>query len=330
MSTQLGSLRQVIDRVSAALLAEPKGLDLSQLPAARRALVHAHFDAACLRLDAAKQLRETDKHLAAILLFRAGLEWLAQAYLAFRDDADEGPSESGPALFARFVSRLAQDDGAIAAQLEGAIADTTTTVTTELDALGAGELEQRCDALYWAIQPLMLRLTPTTPRERNLASAWPRISIGVTLLALCIPSLLFTFRARNVALHKRTTASSAEFGTQPSDVVDGKNFGGFGYHSAEEESPWLRVDLGRSYKVREVRVFARHDCCLDQSVPMAIETSTDGEQYVAVAQRDEPFDQVDPWTITPRGISARYIRVRVLRLAVLVLSEIEVIGEPVN
>lgn len=32
-------------------------------------------------------------------------------------------------------------------------------------------------------------------------------------------------------------------------------------HTADEKSPWLRIDLGATYLIHEIDVFARSDCC---------------------------------------------------------------------
>ena len=33
-------------------------------------------------------------------------------------------------------------------------------------------------------------------------------------------------------------------------------------HTADEKSPWLRIDLGATYLIHEIEVFARSDCFL--------------------------------------------------------------------
>lgn len=35
-------------------------------------------------------------------------------------------------------------------------------------------------------------------------------------------------------------------------------------HTFNEKSPWLRIDLGASFQIHEIEMFARSDCCGDQ------------------------------------------------------------------
>jgi hypothetical protein len=84
------------------------------------------------------------------------------------------------------------------------------------------------------------------------------------------------------------------------------------------------VDLGGLLPIHEVRVFGRAECCYDQAIPLAIETSEDGDTYTEIARRTEPFTQYEPWVVSTGPIRARYVRLRTLRHSYLVLSELEV------
>jgi hypothetical protein len=75
-----------------------------------------------------------------------------------------------------------------------------------------------------------------------------------------------------------------------------------------------------------VNVFGRGDGYYDQSIPLSLEASDDGDTYRAVAQRDTPFSADDPWLIKPIDLVARFIRLRTLRRSYLVLGEVEVYG----
>lgn len=65
----------------------------------------------------------------------------------------------------------------------------------------------------------------------------------------------------NVAYMKKVTLSSyySESQYPGSNAVNGK----FNDLTASdwEVSPWLRIDLGQSFKIHEIEVFARTDCC---------------------------------------------------------------------
>lgn len=68
----------------------------------------------------------------------------------------------------------------------------------------------------------------------------------------------------NVALHKNATQSSISawsIGKTPeadaADAVDGAIDGMYSFHTALEDQPWWRVDLGRTFSISEIRVFNR-------------------------------------------------------------------------
>lgn len=66
---------------------------------------------------------------------------------------------------------------------------------------------------------------------------------------------------KNVAYMKKVTLSSYQDERQypGSNAVNGK-FNDF-TASDWEVSPWLRIDLGQSFEIHEIEVFARTDCC---------------------------------------------------------------------
>lgn len=66
---------------------------------------------------------------------------------------------------------------------------------------------------------------------------------------------------KNVAYMKKVTLSSyqEERRYPGSNAVNGK-FNDF-TASDWEVSPWLRIDLGQSFEIHEIEVFARTDCC---------------------------------------------------------------------
>ena len=62
----------------------------------------------------------------------------------------------------------------------------------------------------------------------------------------------------NVAYNKKVTLSSKYPPHKGSNAVNGL-FDDLA-HTDRERSPWLRIDLGRSYHIHEIEVFARRDC----------------------------------------------------------------------
>ena len=89
------------------------------------------------------------------------------------------------------------------------------------------------------------------------------ISLVLTLICLCEvqTSLGHHPDLKNVAYSKKVTLSSRYHRVHyPGwNAVNGvlSDFA----HSGHERSPWLRIDLGRNFRIHEIEVFARSDCC---------------------------------------------------------------------
>jgi hypothetical protein len=150
----------------------------------------------------------------------------------------------------------------------------------------------------------------------------------VAVLAL-IASLTWLRRAPNCALGRPATSSSAGgFGTTPRGAVDGVHYGWLGFHSSGRGKEWWAVDLERPHAVERVVVYGRASCCFEQSVPLALDVSLDGNQYRELARRDEPFSQFDPWEIPAHDVVTRFVRLRTVRDTVLVLGEVDVYARP--
>jgi hypothetical protein len=257
-------------------------------------------------------------NVPAVLLFQQGLRTLASAYAEVRQAQ---PGET-VADFDGFLEAIGRDHGAIALRLRDALPDSEV----DLDRLPALELLTRCEDLVDATRHLLEHCMPMSQEQQTYGRYLQTGSWMATVIVLLATLAYFAFRPANIAQNKSVTASSVDLGTHPQAVVDGKNYGSYGFHSATEPNPWLRVDLGREYHLTEVQVFGRHDCCYEQSVPMVLEVSLNGESFNAIATRDQPFEQVEPWVVSAHDVVARFVRLRLLRESVLVLSEVEVYG----
>lgn len=131
---------------------------------------------------------------------------------------------------------------------------------------------------------------------------------------------------RNLALSAKASSSSQAFGTTAHGAVDGLRHGQLGFHSNQEQGPWLMVDLGAATALGHIEVYGRGDCCYDQSLPLVLDVSADGVRFVEVARRQSPFGQVDPWRVEGEGRMARQVRVRSDKFGYLVIAELEVFG----
>jgi len=193
----------------------------------------------------------------------------------------------------------------------------------ELDRLAAENDGRARDDLEAGIRWLSSMVDARSPRGVRTGRA-----VRLTVVAVLLVWLAAVIASPgNVALGKPVTWSSTAFGA-PSAAVDGDNCTApYGFHSQDEASPWLTIDLGRPHAISKVKVFGRGDGPFDQSIPLALDFSDDGVSFRTVARRTEPFSQADPWVVTV-GLVARFVRLKAERHCPLVVSEVEVYGRP--
>ena len=86
-------------------------------------------------------------------------------------------------------------------------------------------------------------------------------------------------------------------------LVDGAFF-----HTLEEDSPSIRIDLQRTRTLGRVELVNRTNCCKERARPLVVETSTDGETFEVVARSTETFETFEA-RFVPR--EARFVRVRI-------------------
>src|SRR6266498_824088 len=140
----------------------------------------------------------------------------------------------------------------------------------------------------------------------------------------------------NVALSRTASQSSTAYGGVAGRAVDGNTSGNWGdnsvTHTAVENQPWWKVDLGSLQPIQEVKLWNRTDCCGDALADF----------YLFVS--DQPFESTDlqttqkqssvttyhmggiPGTSTTMTIqrTARYLRVQVGRNDRLSLAEVQI------
>jgi hypothetical protein len=95
------------------------------------------------------------------------------------------------------------------------------------------------------------------------------------------------------------------------------------FHTKEDDSPWLRIDLERPTRIASVDILNRQDCCGERAVPLVVELSDNGKTWRTVARRDEPFTE---WKATFSARDALYVRLRVPRKTYLHLQGIGIHG----
>lgn len=321
---------KLVQRMTALGILQARGGDWMSLPPAQRRVVLEWYEAARTRSEAANRLFDVAMHGPTVQLYRESVVMLARANLAAEssESAELGLSEAE--LLARFADALAAKNEGLAARLRSCMGELEGSEGLALDRAPQRELAGRAEALFVLSRELFEFVEPLTQRARDVAVYVQLGSMVLTAALLWFALAQFALQPTNYAKHRATTASSVAYDTTPDGIVDGKEYGAFGFHSAPEPSPWIRIDLGRRYAIDSVKVFGRHDCCYDQSVPLSLEFSDDDQEYSEVAVKQNRFDQVDPWVISAKRRVARYVRLRTLRESVLVLSEVEVFGKPID
>lgn len=149
-----------------------------------------------------------------------------------------------------------------------------------------------------------------------------RMALATVLLALfcaaAVSALRPHFRKPDIARGKPWRASSTLSTCQPENhTCAGSTDTAIFFHTTEEESPWVEIDLGAPGPVSSLLIRNRDDCCKDRAIPLIAEVATEPGKWREVARRTKVFDTWEP-SFAPT--QARYVRLRVGRKSFLHLS----------
>ena len=323
-------LFSIRDNVREFFLLEETAKRSAVLPTARRESILEHYDAAHRRIAAARALGDPSDTPAGLVLYREACLALMRAIVLTRSrERDPDVASMNPIDLWEAVDRLVEDWSPIPLSEVEAVRETLVS----RDPLAADRLTSAQSARRSAAFASMLRrlggfIEPRGPREVK-RTRWMRQAGAAVLAAVAAMALVAQLtRARNLALHRPVQSTATAYGTTPAGAVDGDLDGHFGFHSQEDDSPQLTIDLERPRAITEVKVFGRGDCCFDQSVPLVLEASTDGKSFRPLSERATDFSESDPWVVTlGPGVEARFVRLRVKHRGVLVLGEVAVYGK---
>ena len=93
------------------------------------------------------------------------------------------------------------------------------------------------------------------------------------------------------------------------------------FHTQEDATPWLEIDLRAPTAFSSLTIKNRSDCCDDRAVPLVVEVSNDQQNWTEVARKKAVFSVWRPKFATQH---ARYVRVRVARKSWLHLEKVAV------
>jgi hypothetical protein len=132
--------------------------------------------------------------------------------------------------------------------------------------------------------------------------------------AVAVLAAILAASPRDLARNRPWKASSVEPSCDFTYRVCGGRLVDVFFHTLDEDSPWVMVDLGEPKTVSTVAIANRPDCCKERPVPLAIEVSDDGKVFREVARQDAPFEA---WRPHFPPTVARFVRARSLRRTVL-------------
>jgi len=301
---------------------EKVALGRSELQQERIARYHA---AALRRVRAARELHYSDG-VAALALYREASVYLILA-IGQASRTDEVPLAASAAEAWRKLD--ARQAPLTHAKPPDRLAQARTVLASEdplaPDALTPEELGGVVVAVAETVDWLASAIEPRTPRDIKAARG-ARIGGGVASLAAVAAIIVLMLQPKNLALNKQVTSSSQRPGSPvPSGVVNGDVEHTYGVHTNVEANPWVRIDLGATVPIHEVRVYNRGDGYENEIIPLLLQLSDDGESYEDVAERTEVFSRDKPWITKLEGKQGRYVRIYMPKDdGYIALSEIEV------
>jgi hypothetical protein len=172
---------------------------------------------------------------------------------------------------------------------------------------------------------------PTVRNTRTTAQQG-EAGFGVVVSLSCAAGFApaAAYAAINLALNKPAQESSSSEWSRPNDAqgaVDGVKNGGYGFHTAQEASPWWQVDLQQEYRLREIRIFNRGDCCPERARTIRVLLSADGMNFSPAYNHDGSTFTGTPLVVPLDGRTARFVRLQLAENAWFHLDEVEVYGD---
>jgi hypothetical protein len=149
----------------------------------------------------------------------------------------------------------------------------------------------------------------------------PILAVALTVIAVLGFTVFNLIRGPDLAAGRPWRASSSLFECDRVAETCGNVHTRIFFHTREEESPWLEIDLGKIERISRVHVVNRSDESADRALPLLVEVSTDGTNFRTVAQRTAPFSQ---WTARFEPSDARLVRLRAARRTMLHLERVSV------
>lgn len=269
-------------------------------------------------VDPANPLREGDAAPLALSLYAQASYWLLRAM--------HGRAFSEPSFTAAFAESepqllLAAAEGDLRlARLREVLA--STFVTTR-ETPPENELEDARNARSFALALLGVAEGRASREqlERRRALRWAMAGLALLVaFALLTAGVQFALRTPDLARGKPWRASSTYETCSPAEHSCAGGTTDIFFHTKEEDSPWVELDLGAPTTIGSVVVVNRSDCCAERGYPIVVELSGDAQSWREVAKRTSSYDR---WTAKFPPEQQRYVRVRALKRTYLHLEAVE-------
>jgi hypothetical protein len=284
----------------------------------RRARLAAEF--ADRAVDPAEPLRDGSSLPLAISLYREAAYWVLLAH----SDAADAPT---PPTLRELFDSASYPKPALGNEELGIVRAALIDKTFVEIAEGKPELLCReadlCQAFVYAA--IHGELDAQDRVATVLIQRWVRVGVLVFLVAAALFTSTLMLRRSlqgpDLALGKPWRASSKAFECHPKDMECGGARSAMFFHTAEEEQPWVEIDLGSPQTFGRVEVVNREDCCLERAAPLIVEISDDRIKFREIARNKDTFRE---WEATFTPVKARYVRFRVDRRSTLHLIRVTV------
>lgn len=168
------------------------------------------------------------------------------------------------------------------------------------------------------------RLLDEATGGRRVVRAQRRALWALTVLIVAVTSLLIFANRRLHPQWKnyRWTASSALPGFALSGTLGEHDWTyDLVFHTLEETSPWVVVDLLSTRSIEDVTVVNRSDCCTERGLPLVLELAGEDRKFVEIGTRTSPFET---WRVRFRPQAARYLRLRAKSRTILHFRDVQI------
>jgi hypothetical protein len=271
-------------------------------------------------IDPAEPLRDGSSLPLAISLFREAAYWVLLAH------SDSATTTATPSLRELIDARnyaqpsLSEADLAL---VHSVLADKTFVDTADER---SDELSRQADLCQAFVHGLIHSELEAEDKVTSvLVQRWVRVGILAIVIAvgvlLAYNAVVRAMQGPDLAASKPWKASSKAFECHPKEMECGGVRTSIFFHTAEEEKPWVEIDLGSPQTFGRLEVVNRDDCCSERAAPLVAEVSSDHEKWSEVARKPDTFRE---WTAKFNPTTARYVRLRVDRRSTLHLVRVSV------